>query len=217
MISSGYVVAKKAFGQHFLMDRGVLRSIALLCDAASNETLVEIGPGSGHLTALLLSTTSAHKVVAIEMDRDLVPVVEQLGDPRLQVICGDAARVDYSEYCASTRETVAVGNLPYNAAMAILFRLLQFKAIFRRFVLMFQLEVAQRLVAQPGTKAYGIPSVLVALSGVPEIAVEVGPEAFSPRPKVNSAVIVMDVRAEDRLDVAGDVVGFTHFVRSRGG
>lgn len=214
MIVPGPIVAKKSFGQHFLMDRGVLRGIAAFCDVSPDETLVEIGPGSGHLTATLLSATPARRVIAVELDRELVPVVQQQNDPRLEVVFGDAVRLDYSLHCAHDRSAVAVGNLPYNAAMAILFRLLQFRTIFRRFVLMFQLEVAQRLVASPGNKAYGIPSVLVALSGVPEIVIEVGPEAFTPRPKVKSAVIAMDVQSDDRLDVAGDATGFARFVRA---
>ena len=201
--------AKKAFGQHFLHDRGVLAAIVRTLAPKEGEAVVEIGPGTGRLTSALLEVVAAERLVAIEQDRDMIA---HLGEklPALRVLQGDAARFDFDPVLPA----LVVGNLPYNASAAIYFHLLLgYRRHVRRMVLMFQREVAERFVAGPGSKAYGPPSVLTAVLAEACLVLRVGPEAFRPPPKVWSAVLRIDPLAEPRFGLGeGDVAPFLDFV-----
>lgn len=205
--------ARKSLGQNFLVDDHALRSIAALCDAGPEDVVVEIGPGTGNLTERLLHETPA-RVVAVEKDRRMIPLLAERfgGEPRLTVIEGDALSVDLPSL-AGDRRAIAVGNLPYYVATEIHFRLLDERRRFRRLVLMFQREVAERIVARSGDEAYGVPSVTTALWARAWIALRLPPGAFRPPPKVHSAVVVADVSEEPLLPVDGDPAGFVRFVR----
>ena len=203
---------RKRFGQHFLHDRHALEQIAALCEVTPDERLLEIGPGTGNLTETLLRTP-AKDIVAIERDRSLLPVLrERFAGERLQLVEGDAVHADFEALCPPDGRHVAVGNLPYNAGTEIYFRLLAHRTRIRRLVLMFQREVAERIVADAGSRSYGILSIMTALHGTSRIALRLAPGAFHPPPRVHSAVIVVDVDTHDRLDVAGDPRGFRRMV-----
>lgn len=208
--------AKKSLGQNFLVDDHALRSIASLCAADPEDVIVEIGPGTGNLTERLLDVTNAGRVVAVEKDRRMLPLLaERFGaHPRLTVVEGDALSVDLGAFVPEGRRCVAVGNLPYYVATEIHFRLLDERRRFRRLVLMFQREVAERIVAREGSDAYGVPSVTTALWANAWIALRLPPGAFRPSPKVHSAIVVADVALEPRLEVGGDPAGFVRFVRA---
>ena len=177
--------ARKRFGQNFLVDAGITRRIARLAGAGDGVRVIEVGPGLGSLSRALLETGCTLR--AIELDRDLVAfLAEDL--PELDVISGDALRVDWSEV-APGEGWVLCANLPYNVGTAILTRMVSSAPRFQRLVVMLQKEVANRIVAQVGDKARGSLSVHVQAYGVPRIALTVEPGSFHPRPKVRSSVI----------------------------
>ena len=203
---------KKRFGQNFLHDVHALDKIAQLCGATAEERILEVGPGTGNLTAALLKTPAA-KIIAVERDRSLLPVLEKrFSEQRLTVHSGDAIHFDYAAHCPGPQRHVVAGNLPYNAATEIYFRLLENRSHIRRVVLMFQREVAQRIVAPEGSKTYGILSVMTALHATSRIALRLPPGAFFPPPKVHSAVVVADLCTAHRFDVAGDEIGFRRMI-----
>lgn len=197
-----HVIARKALGQHFLHDEGILERIGALAAPEAGSGIVEIGPGTGNLTAHLL--THGCKLIAIERDRRLPAVlVERFGD-QVEVMRADATKVDYASLLG--REDlgpapVVVGNLPYNVGTEILFRTLDSAVRARRLIFMLQREVALRLVAQPGTSAYGLLTIKVGIRANVKIALRVRPGAFAPPPRVESAVIVVEPLATLRYEV----------------
>ena len=181
--------ADKALGQHFLADPGILERIAAAAGAGPGDTVLEIGPGPGTLTAALLRRGA--RVVAIERDRrfEEVLAVTCLGLGELEVIWGDALEVDWPVPGGAR----FASNLPYNVGTALLLRALEEKR-FARVVALLQREVVDRALAAPGTPAYGLLSVLVAAHATGRRVLEVGAGAFSPPPRVRSAVIALDPR-----------------------
>jgi 16S rRNA (adenine1518-N6/adenine1519-N6)-dimethyltransferase len=183
----------KRLGQHFLCDPGVLREIVEVADPERSAGVLEIGPGEGVLTAFL--ARSRRPIVAIDADARAVEAVEiRLGDA-VRVVHGDALEVDLASLLpppVDSRLPVVVGNLPYNAGTAIYRRLLLLERRVSRHVLMFQKEVADRIVAGPGSKTYGILSVVTALCARAWKVCDVEPSAFRPPPKVRSAVILVE-------------------------
>lgn len=184
----------KKLGQHFLADPNITRKIAGLAEVGPGERVVEIGPGTGTLTAALEETGA--EVTAIEVDESLRPVLEEATSATL--IFGDASDVDLSQVLGPG-EWVLVSNLPYNVGTSIVLDALRTVPQIRRFVVMVQLEVAERLVAIAGSKTYGLPSVVVGLHGLGRIAFRVPPQVFVPAPRVGSAVVVIDRRQPHRL------------------
>jgi 16S rRNA (adenine1518-N6/adenine1519-N6)-dimethyltransferase len=182
--------AKKSWGQNFLGDEGILDAIARLAVEREGELVVELGAGLGHLTARLLARGA--RVVAVERDRDMARVLRgELGEA-VRLLEADAARLDYRALAAGEGKggrVAVVGNLPYHLTSPILFSLLDQAEAVSRAVLLLQREVAERLAAAPGTKAWGLLSAL--LQQRAEVAVErrVPPRAFLPPPKVESAVV----------------------------
>ncbi len=205
----------KALGQHFLRNPAALETIARLAAAPRPDLVVEVGPGPGDLTAALAAHLPSVRLVAVELDSRWVEHVRQRLGARVECIHADAARVDWDEITRGATRAVATGNLPYNAAMPIYMGLLRTHTqAFTRLVLMFQREVAERIVAGPGSRRYGIPSVLTALYGRAGIELRLRPGSFWPPPRVHSAVVCVDVAPTPRLDVGGDVEGFERFVRA---
>lgn len=184
----------KKLGQHFLADPNITRKIASLAGVGPGDHVVEIGPGTGTLTAALEETGAS--VTAIEVDESLRPVLEDATTARL--IFGDASRLELSDVLGPG-EWVLVSNLPYNVGTSIVLDALRMAPAIRRFVVMVQLEVAERLVASPGSKIYGVPSVVVALHGVARIEFRVPPQVFVPPPRVGSAVVVIERRTPHHL------------------
>jgi 16S rRNA (adenine1518-N6/adenine1519-N6)-dimethyltransferase len=187
--------AKRSWGQNFLGDVGILDAIAALAVPRAGEPIVELGAGLGHLTARLVARGG--RVVAVERDRDMARVLRgELGD-RIRLVEADAARLDVRALDAAGADgrTAVVGNIPYHLTSPILFALLDQADAVSRAVLLVQREVAERLAASPGTKAWGLLSVLLQQRADVRIARIVPPGAFHPPPKVESAVVVAEMRA----------------------
>jgi 16S rRNA (adenine1518-N6/adenine1519-N6)-dimethyltransferase len=191
---------RHALGQHFLIDGEVAARTVRLADLEPGATVLEIGPGRGALTAHLRA--AGHPVVAVELDEDLAAALTGRRDPGLTVLRADFLRLDLDALPPGPLPVVA--NLPYSTGTAIVTRLLEHPARFPRLVVMLQLEVAQRLCAAPGSRAYGGLSVLVALHAQASLGFVVPPGAFAPRPKVDSAVVRLDVQEAPRAPVGDE-------------
>ncbi len=200
----------KRLGQHFLRDVEVLTEIASIAAVHESAGVLEIGPGEGALTGFLLR--AGRPVVVLDKDARAIKTVRSRFGDAITAVHGDALEADLRALLPrGARLPVVVGNLPYNVATAILRRLLGLTGEVSRLVVMLQKEVAHRIVAQPGTKAYGLLTVLVWLSGEAWLVRQVPPEAFTPRPKVDSAVVLIELRDEALL-TASDWPAFTSFV-----
>ena len=182
--------ASKALGQNFILDRQLLARIAAIPGDLSGERVYEVGPGPGGLTRALLDAGA--DVIAVERDRRCIPALEELRDDfgdRLRLLQGDAMQIDEREIVGDGAHVVA--NLPYNVGTALLLRWLgaDWPPWWRSLTLMFQKEVAERIVAAPGSDAYGRLSVAAQWRCHPSIAMTVSRSAFVPPPKVTSAVV----------------------------
>lgn len=189
--------ARKSLGQHFLLDPAVCARIAALAGDLTGRHVIEVGPGPGGLTRALLATPAA-EVVAVELDRRAVAVITELAAShpgRLRVVEGDALKVDPAALVPAPRRIVA--NLPYNVGSPLLVGWLRGAAALEGMTLMFQQEVAERICAAPDTEAYGRLSVLAQWRCRCEMLLRLPPGAFSPPPKVWSAVVGFTPHAED--------------------
>jgi 16S rRNA (adenine1518-N6/adenine1519-N6)-dimethyltransferase len=192
----------RRWGQHFLRDAATARRIVAAAGVRAGETILEIGPGTGRLTRALLE--AAARVVAVEIDPRLAAdLPARLGAPgRLEVIRADAAAADFDRLLAERLPpggTVrCVASLPYESASAILARLLAAGGRVSGIAVLVQLEVAERITAPPGSRAYGMLSVLCQDQTEPRLALRLRPGAFRPPPKVDSALVVMAPRARPR-------------------
>ncbi|MFP4560692.1 MAG: 16S rRNA (adenine(1518)-N(6)/adenine(1519)-N(6))-dimethyltransferase RsmA [Thiohalorhabdus sp.] len=188
---------RKRFGQNFLRDGNIARKIrdSLAPDPA--DPMVEIGPGEGALTRLLLERLE--RLDAIELDRDLIPTLEGLaGGERLRIHAADALAFDFRALAAERGGRLrVVGNLPYNISTPLLFHLLEQREALADMHFMLQREVVDRLAAAPGTKAYGRLSVMTQLDCAVTSLFRVPPGAFYPVPQVESAVVRLRLRPED--------------------
>ena len=185
--------ASKALGQNFILDRQLLTRIAALPGPLEGQTVLEVGPGPGGLTRALLETGA--RVVAVERDRRCLPVLAELEAEyadRFRTIEGDALKIDEVAEVGTGAHVVA--NLPYNIGTALLLRWLgaEWPPWWRSLTLMFQKEVAERIVAAAGSDAYGRLSVAAQWRASPRIAMTVNRSAFVPPPKVTSAVVVIE-------------------------
>ena len=182
--------ASKALGQNFILDRQLLARIAAVPGPLAGERVYEVGPGPGGLTRALLDAGAS--VTAVERDRRCIPALEELErefGERLRIVEADALSIDEREVVGAGAHVVA--NLPYNIGTALLLRWLagDWPPWWRSLTLMFQKEVAERIVAQPGSDAYGRLSVASQWRSRPRIAMAVNRSAFVPPPKVTSAVV----------------------------
>lgn len=191
-------MARKRFGQHFLHERGVIDRIVAAVNPEPDDHLIEIGPGQGALTDPLLACV--HRLRVIEIDRDLIARLSQRAatDSRLEVVAGDALRIDYAELARAAGGTLRlVGNLPYNISSPLLFALLASPAPIRDMHFMLQKEVVARMTAGPGSRDYGRLSVAIAARAAASALFDVGPGAFQPPPKVMSSVVRLVPRTPD--------------------
>jgi 16S rRNA (adenine1518-N6/adenine1519-N6)-dimethyltransferase len=189
--------ASKALGQNFILDRQLLARVAAIAGPLDGQRVYEVGPGPGGLTRALLDAGA--RVVAVERDRRCIPALEELRQSfadRLQIIEGDALKLDERALVGEGAHVVA--NLPYNVGTALLLRWLgsDWPPWWRSLTLMFQKEVADRLVAAPGSDAYGRLSVAAQWRSAPHIAMIVNRSAFVPPPKVTSAVVHIVPKAQ---------------------
>lgn len=181
--------ARKRFGQNFLSDPGIIHRIARSIHANENDHLVEIGPGKGALTNQIID--SGCRLDAIELDRDLIPVLlaQFVDKPGFKLHQGDALAFDFSSLQDDNKPLRVVGNLPYNISTPLIFHLLSQHQLIQDMHFMLQLEVVLRLAADPRHKNYGRLSVITQYYCQVEHLFDVPPEAFSPRPKVQSAIV----------------------------
>ena len=182
-------LARKRFGQNFLHDQGVIDNIVAAIDPRPDDHLVEIGPGLGALTEPVASQVEQMQVV--ELDRDLAArlVTNPKLAGKLTIHQGDALKFDFSKITTPGKKLKIFGNLPYNISTPLMFHLFEQAGIVENMHFMLQKEVVLRLTAAPGSKAYGRLSVMAQYYCQVIPVLEVGPEAFAPPPKVDSAVV----------------------------
>ena len=196
--------AKKSFGQHFLVDEHIAEEIAIgLLKTESIRNVLEIGPGKGVLTKYLSKHDTNLKVV--EADKDMVDFLSRNKIINSdQIIFLDFLKLNLSKVFDG-QQFYLIGNYPYNISSQILFKMINSKELVPEMVGMFQKEVADRVIAPPGSKTYGVISVLVQAYYTGETIIDVGPNAFNPPPKVNSSVIRLkrrenfELSCDDRL------------------
>ncbi len=177
--------ARKRFGQNFLQDASIIHAIIAALDPALEDNVVEIGPGLGAITTPLLNRVNHLQVV--ELDRDLVARLERHpARARLTLHQGDALQFDFAPLGMDLR---IVGNLPYNISSPLLFHLAEYRSQVRDMLFMLQKEVVDRMVAEPNSSDYGRLSVMLQYRFIIDHLFDVPPEAFSPAPKVQSAIV----------------------------
>jgi len=185
---------RKRFGQNFLRDSGIISRIAGAIHPLAQEHLVEIGPGQGALTESLVA--SGCRLDVIELDRDLVPGLLAAFSlhPGFKLHSADALKFDFVSLVSGEERLRVVGNLPYNISTPLIFKLLENAGIIRDMHFMLQREVVERLAAVPGNKNWGRLGIMAQYHCRVENLFEVPPEAFSPRPKVHSAIVRLTPR-----------------------
>ena len=198
--------ASKSLGQNFLINEGVVSRIIEELAPTSDETIIEIGPGRGALTSPLLE--KAGVVVAVEFDRNLIPLLQQTFATRenFKLLAADALAVDFCSIIQPAPHARVVANLPYNIATAVLQRLIAQRRCIREMVLMLQKEVVDRLIAPPGSKERGYISVFVEAYCQTEKLFDVAPGSFRPAPKVWSSVIRLKLKQQAALTKNEDLL-----------
>ena len=188
-------IARKRFGQNFLTDQHVLNEIIGAIAPHADDVMVEIGPGQGAMTSLLLD--GVNELHVVELDRDLVQILEKKFQRRaLKIHSGDALKFDFSSLTTVKKKLRVVGNLPYNISTPLLFHLTSSIDTILDQHFMLQKEVVQRMVAAPGGKDYGRLSVMLQWRYQMDLLFIVPPTAFDPPPKVESAIVRMRPLAE---------------------
>jgi 16S rRNA (adenine1518-N6/adenine1519-N6)-dimethyltransferase len=180
---------RKRFGQHFLHDPAIIQRIVAAFDAKPADVVAEIGPGPGVLTRALAG--HVHSLHAVEIDRDLAAerIDEFADNPEVAIHTGDALEFDFCSLTQAVQQLRVIGNLPYNISTPLLFHLLEQAACIRDMLFMLQKEVVDRMVAAPGGRDYGRLSVMVQWRCQVERLFVIGPGAFRPPPRVDSAVV----------------------------
>ncbi len=198
ILAEAGIELKRSLGQHLVVDPNTVERIARLARIGPGDHVLEIGPGAGSLT-LALAATGA-EVLAVEIDRRLAALARTVVGERARIVEGDALEVDFSQLLLGASPWVLVANLPYNVAATIVLRLLELVPEVARMLVMVQREVGERLVSQPGTRAYGAVTVRVAYFATARLAGRVSPEVFHPRPKVDSLLVELARRASPAVD-----------------
>ena len=212
VIATHALNAKKSLGQNFLLDLNLTAKIARLAGDLEGHDVLEVGPGPGGLTRGLLAS-GARRVVALEKDRRCIPALAEISDAypgQLDVFNADALDFDISSHLTVPIRIVA--NLPYNIGTELLIRWLtpkEWPPFWSTLTLMFQKEVAERIIATPNSKAYGRLAILAQWKTNPSIVMELPPEAFTPPPKVHSAVVHFNALAEPRFPAPAGLLSST--------
>jgi 16S rRNA (adenine1518-N6/adenine1519-N6)-dimethyltransferase len=194
----------KRLGQHFLRDQRIIHRIIESLAPKADETIVEIGPGTGALTSVLVERTG--RLIAVEFDRKLTPLLNERFSsfPNFKLVMADALTVDFCVEILPARSARLVANLPYNISTAILQRLIAQRECFEEMVVMLQREVVERVLAPAGTSDRGFISVLVEAYCEAEKLFDVAPGAFRPPPKVWSSVMRLKFRPRINAEVADE-------------
>ena len=210
VIAAHGLAPRRALGQNFLLDLNLTARIARIPGPLAGCTVIEVGPGPGGLTRALLAA-GAGRVIAIEKDRRCLPALAEIAAAcpgRLVVIEGDALSVDPGPHLLPGPVRI-VANLPYNIGTELLVRWLTplaWPPVWQSLTLMFQREVAERIVATPGSKAYGRLAILAQWRSAPRVALRLPPEAFVPAPKVSSAVVHLEALPVPRFPADPEVL-----------
>ena len=201
---------KKFLGQHFLKDQNIAQRIVdSLSIAGNDESIIEIGPGTGILTNILV-TKPCRQLLLIELDRDSIAYLKQnIHVQNVNIIEGDFLKINVSDY--SDDQILVIGNFPYNISSQIFFKILDIREQVKEVVCMIQKEVAERICAPHGNKTYGILSVLIGAYYHTEMLFKVPPGVFFPPPKVTSAVIRL--RRKENISLSCDEVLFKKIVK----
>ncbi len=198
------LLARKSLGQHFLYDLNVTRKIARLAGPLDGVSVIEVGPGPGGLTRALLES-EAERVVAVETDERFLPLLHEIGAAfggKLEILHGDALKIDPRKALSDGPRAI-VANLPYNVGTPMLVNWLTAEPVAAQsMTLMFQKEVALRIAAAPGTKDYGRLAVLAQSRSDVRLEMTVPARAFTPPPKIDSAVVRLDMCKDRFMDVA---------------
>lgn len=204
-------IPRKRFGQHFLHEQQIIMRIIQAIAPHAEEHLVEIGPGLGALTQVILPLINSLDV--IELDRDLIPHLQTLGEKlgNLKIYHASALQFDFSQLKTDARQLRIFGNLPYNISTPLLFHLLEYANIIQDMHFMLQKEVVERIAAKPGSKHYGRLSVMVQYHCTTELLFLVNRHAFTPPPRVESAVLRLIPHAP--VLVANNLEKFSEVVR----
>ncbi|HZD52022.1 MAG TPA: 16S rRNA (adenine(1518)-N(6)/adenine(1519)-N(6))-dimethyltransferase RsmA [Woeseiaceae bacterium] len=195
--------ARKRFGQHFLVDPSVIVRIVDAVAPRKEDVLIEIGPGRGAITGSL--ARSGARLYALELDRDLAARLRQdfAGAENISIVEADALRFDFASIGGALR---VVGNLPYNISTPLLFRMIGYRHVLSDAHFMLQKEVADRLAASPGGKAYGRLTVMLGCRMSVEPLFDVPPEAFNPPPKVTSTVVRLRPRPAGEIRILDEAL-----------
>jgi 16S rRNA (adenine1518-N6/adenine1519-N6)-dimethyltransferase len=191
------IIPKKRLGQHFLVDRNVLNKVLRAARIEKEDVVLEIGPGMGGMTFALAG--QAKRVIAVEIDPKLAEILHhKMGDiSNVEVIRKDILEVDFQElYEREKQRMKVVANLPYQISTPLLFRFIELKEIFSTLTLMLQKEVAERMAAPPGGKAYGPLSIFIQLAADLSLPFFIKPSCFAPPPRVDSAVVHLTWKKE---------------------
>jgi len=193
----------KRLGQSFLEDINIINKIISISNIQEDDTVVEIGAGVGIMTELIAE--KVRKVIALDIDPRMVGILRErlAGYHQVDVVKGDVLKYDFSSvgYELLSRKTKVIGNIPYNISSQILFHLLAYRQHISSMILMFQKELADRLIASPGTKEYGIPTVLVSMYTECFREMVIPRSCFYPEPKVTSAVMKIIIREKPLMDL----------------
>jgi 16S rRNA (adenine1518-N6/adenine1519-N6)-dimethyltransferase len=201
---------KNPLSQNFLFDPGILKRIIQIADIKPEDTVLEIGPGPGRLTRLL--SERAGRVVAVELDRRLYEkLTVYLRDrDNVELIRGDALRYPYENIEGSFK---VVANIPYHITTPIIFKLLEHRDRLLSMTLTIQKEVAERMAAGPGSKKYGVPSLMVQYWGRPRVKFLISRKAFRPVPRVDSACLHVDILKKPSVEVMNEDL-FFHVIKT---
>lgn len=213
IMQSHGISCRKSLGQNFLIDTNIINKITAAAELTDSDLVVEIGPGLGALTAQI--ARAAGKVIAVEVDRGLFAALSEVleGVQNVDMILDDALKIDYDrmvgectggEYGSRGKKYKLMANLPYYITSPVLLHLLLGRFNISIIVVMIQLEVAERLAASPGSKAYGALSLAVQYFTKPELLFRVPRTVFYPKPGVDSAVVRLSVRAEPAVAVSDE-------------
>ncbi len=205
LLDDAGIAPSRALGQNFVVDPNTVRAVARRAGVGPGDAVVEIGAGVGSLT-LALAETGA-EVTAVEIDRRLVPILGRVvSGTSVRVVEGDATTLDWGDLLAAHERWTLVANLPYNVATPLVLDLLDQVPAITTMLVMVQLEAGERLAAEPGDAAYGIPSVKVAYSARATLVGRVSPSVFLPRPRVDSALVRIERRDAPAVDADPSVL-----------
>jgi 16S rRNA (adenine1518-N6/adenine1519-N6)-dimethyltransferase len=193
---------RRNLGQTFLMEQESIKRIAMIADVKENDIIIEIGAGIGVLTEYLAQ--NAARIIAVELDNQLVKVLEDRLSKYKNVVIhhGNILNFDFRALAEIEHSLIkVVGNIPYNISSPLLFYLLSFRDVINSFVLMMQNELVERLVASPGTKSYGVPSVILQMFANVEKVLNIPASYFYPRPKVESSVMKAIINKRTKVEL----------------